>query len=151
MNTCEFHWHAELEAENAKLRALLEKVGLERSGFQGELMAANLQVREQTERADLNFKNCREWEEHWKNAHAETIKVEAERDAALLQIEELKNKLETFEHRGQHMTCGPCEQLRAQEKRVYVTQLDDRGAVVEKLKHDCGLLGTCPSCASIDE
>ncbi len=35
-----------LQAENAKLRALLDKVGMERAAFQGELMAANLQKHE---------------------------------------------------------------------------------------------------------
>lgn len=34
---------AQAQAENATLRALLDKVGLERAGLQGELMAANLQ------------------------------------------------------------------------------------------------------------
>lgn len=49
-----------------------------------------LQLSEEKERADVNFKNCREWEEHWKNAHAETIKVESERDAANRLIDDYK-------------------------------------------------------------
>lgn len=61
---------------------------------------------ERDERREASF-------ETWKKIN-ETLR--ADRDAALLQISELQKELAGLRHTGQHMTCGPCEQLRETQK-----------------------------------
>lgn len=48
-----------------------DETQLELEKWKERALAAELQVREQTERADLNYKNCQEFVGHWQNAASE--------------------------------------------------------------------------------
>lgn len=60
--------------------------------------------------------------------------LENELRDAQLQIQELKNKLDTLECRGQHMTCGACEQLREKGKQKQCQAKDMKPGQLYRLK-----------------